>query len=135
MKTAAALSLIATIAFAPALAQAKPPLRDVARIDDALMMVAIADDLRKRCDAIDARMIAAFSYLRGLKAEARGMGYTEEEIEDYVSSDEEKTRMKRKADAWLATKGVSRNDRAAYCSFGQQEIAKGSQIGALLRSR
>ena len=135
MKIAATLSLIAGLGLAPIAAHAKPPLRDVAQIDDALMMVAIADDLRKRCDAIDARMIAAFSYLRGLKADARGLGYSDDEIDDYVTSDSEKTRMKAKAEAWLATKGVSRNDRASYCSFGQQEIAKGSQIGTLLRSR
>lgn len=85
--------LIAALSFGGA-ASAKQPLREVASIDDALMYVAIADAIRKSCDTINARLIRAYSELNRLKALARDMGYTEEEVEAYVTSKAEKARMK-----------------------------------------
>lgn len=114
---------------------AKVPLRDVARIDDGLMYLAIADQLRKDCGGIGARMLRALSYIDGLKKEAAALGYTKDEVDDYVTSKSEKRRMKSKATAWLQARGVSVNDKTSFCAFGQAEIAKGSRIGALLRER
>ncbi|MBV2360568.1 DUF5333 domain-containing protein [Thalassococcus sp. CAU 1522] len=113
-------------------AAAKPPLRDVAKIDDHLMAVAIADEIRKSCEDISPRMIKAYSVLRSLKSDARALGYSDEEIEDYVTSKAEKARMRAKADAWLKARGVDPKDRAALCAFGKTEIARGSRIGELL---
>lgn len=132
---AAACTLVLALMAPFAQAQGNPPLREVDKIDNSLMMVAIADDLRKSCDTIDARMIRALAYLQQLKGEARDLGYSSDEIDAYVSSDDEKDRMERKANAWLEGQGVQRSDKSAYCTFGQQEIAKGSQIGVLLRAR
>lgn len=116
---------------APAIA--KPPLRDVAAIDNGLMSVAIADEIRKKCDGISARMVRALSTLEGLKSEARGLGYSNDEIEDYVTSKSEKRRMRAKATAYLASKGVSADSTSQLCAFGKSEISKGSSIGRLLR--
>ena len=136
-RLAAALAATLTLIplAGPAATQSKPPLREVSQIDDALLMVAIADDLRKTCDDIDARLIRAYSYLQKLKGIARDRGYSEDEIEHYVTSDDEKARMEARGDAFLASRGVDRGDRTAYCTFGRQQIAKGSQIGVLLRAR
>ncbi|SFD81907.1 DUF5333 domain-containing protein [Roseivivax sediminis] len=128
-----ALSLAA--GAVPAATQGQTPLRDVAEIDDSLLMVAIADDLRKTCDDIDARLIRAYSYLQKLKGMARDRGYSDDEIEDYVTSKAEKKRMEARGKAFLAARGVDRSDKGAYCTFGKQEIARGSQIGVLLRAR
>ena len=46
---------------------AKPPLRDVAAIDDALLDVGIADAIRKNCPTIDARLIKATTFLWNIK--------------------------------------------------------------------
>jgi hypothetical protein len=113
-------------------AQAKPPLSDVPRIDDALMKIAIADDIRKRCDGIGARMVRAYLRINGLKSEAKAMGYTDDEIEDYVISDAQKARMRRKALDWLAERGVDGTDTDALCRFGIAQIDAGSEIGRLL---
>ncbi|SLN42639.1 hypothetical protein ROJ8625_02088 [Roseivivax jejudonensis] len=135
MRRLGALAVALTLALSPLAAEAKPPLREVSQIDDALLMVAIADDLRKTCDDIEPRLIRAYSYLRQLKGMASDMGYSEDEIEDYVTSDAEKDRMEARGEAFLASRGVSRRDTTAYCTFGKQEIARGSQIGVLLRAR
>lgn len=132
LKTGWALALIASSVMA-APVQAKTPLRDVAAIDDHLMAVGIADEIRKQCDGINARMIKALSVLQGLKSYARDLGYTNDEIDDYVTSKSEKKRMRAKAEAWLAAQGVDGNDTAQLCRFGKDQIAQGGKIGELLR--
>lgn len=113
--------------------QAKVPLREVSAIDDHLMAVGIADEIRKKCDGINARMIKALSVLQGLKSYARDLGYTNDEIDDYVTSNAEKKRMRAKAEAWLAARGVDGNDTGDLCRFGREQIAVGGKIGELLR--
>ena len=112
---------------------AKPPLRDVAAIDDSLMMVAIADEICKTCDDIRARMVRAMSTVNGLKNQAEALGYTDAEIKAYVKSDAEKKRMRKKATSWLSARGVNAGNDAQLCAFGKSEMAKDSEIGRLLR--
>lgn len=114
-------------------AAAKSALRDVPEIDDGLMAIAIADEIRKSCDGLSARMIRAFSTLNALKKRAQKLGYSDDEIESYVTSKAEKRRMRSKAEAYLASKGVVANDKAALCAFGKSELAAGTAIGRLLR--
>ncbi|ETX29480.1 DUF5333 domain-containing protein [Roseivivax isoporae] len=129
---AAMLALSATLAV-PAAAQAKPPLREVSEIDDGLMAVAIADQIRKSCDGISARMIRAYSRLNTLKSRAESLGYSSGEIEDYVTSKDEKRRMRAKAERYLAQRGVDAADETQLCRFGRAEIASNTAIGSLLR--
>jgi hypothetical protein len=124
--------LIAALSFGGA-AFAKPPLREVAEIDDALMHVAIADAIRKSCDSINARLIRAYSELNRLKSIARDLGYSDDEVEAYVTSKAEKARMKDKAEQFLQANGVRPDDIPALCRFGQEQIQAQTLIGQLLR--
>ncbi len=134
MRAIPRFAIAVTVAGALALpALAKPPLRDVAEIDDGLMAVAIADEIRKTCDDISARMLRAMTTLSNLKSRAKSLGYSEEEIEDYVTSKDEKTRMRAKAEAFLAEQGVNAKSDRELCRFGKKEIARTSDIGRLLR--
>ncbi len=128
----AAFALILGLGIAPA-AQAKPPLRDVAEIDNALMAVAIADEIRKTCEGIDARMIRAFSTLQSLKSRAKALGYSDDEIDDYVTAKSEKRRMRSKAETYLQGQGVDAKKRDQLCAYGRREIARDSPVGRLLR--
>jgi S-adenosylmethionine synthetase len=130
MRLIASALILASLA-GPALA--KPPLRDVAKIDNGLMAIAIADEIRKECDDIKPRMIRALSQLNTLKGMAKEMGYSEEEIDDYVNSKAEKTRMRQKAETWLAGQGVDAKDTGALCAFGKADIARGGPVGSFLR--
>ena len=114
-------------------ATARAPLRDVAEIDNTLMVIGIADEIRRRCDGIDARLLRAVRTLSALRSRARDLGYTAEEIEAYVSSDGEKARMRAKAEAWLAAQGVDADDTAQLCAFGAVQIDSEGVIGRLLR--
>ncbi len=133
VKTSLVAALTATVVATTAVA--KPPLRDVPEIDDALLIVAIADDLRKTCDDIDARLLKALSHIQGLKSKARKLGYSDDEIKAYTGSKDEQKRMRARGEKYLEQRGVDRKNDTAYCTFGKQEIAKGSQIGVLLRAR
>jgi hypothetical protein len=130
---AALFSLLLCLAAAPAVVEAKPPLRDVAEIDDSLMAIAIADEIRKTCDDISARMIRALSTINGLKSRARELGYSDAEIENYVTSKSEKRRMRAKATAYLQAQGVADRSPESLCRFGAAQIKSGTEIGRLLR--
>ncbi|SIS70472.1 hypothetical protein SAMN05421759_102496 [Roseivivax lentus] len=130
-----ALALMLGLGAQTASAQAKPPLSQVAEIDDALLMIAIADEVRNKCDTIEARMFKAWSTINALESRAKRMGYSDEEIEDYVTSKAEKKRMRKRGEAILKARGVALDNDADYCTFGREEIAKGSQIGVLLKER
>lgn len=132
LSTCLALCLCLSLGLAGA-ALAKPPLREVAKIDDGLMAIAIADEIRKTCQGIDARMLRALSTINDLRSDAKAMGYTRDEIDDYVTSKAEKKRMRAKASRFLASKGVEEGDRSALCAFAKREIKAGSAIGRLLR--
>ena len=114
-------------------AQALPPLRSVAQIDDGLMAVALADEIRKTCDDIAPRMVRAYFYLNSLEQKAQNLGYSRDEIKRHVKSPEEKARMRKKAQNYVRAQGLNPANTADLCILGRQEIAKGSQIGALLR--
>ena len=129
------MTVMIAAALAATTATAKPALRDVSAVDDGLLAVAIADEIRNTCDTIDARMFTALLTLNSLKSTARSMGYSDEEIEDYVTSKAEKARMRKRGEAYMQANGVTLGDKSGYCRLGKQEIAKGSAIGTLLKAR
>ena len=116
-------------------AAAKPPLREVAAIDDALLDVGIADAIRKNCPTIDARLIKATGFLWQLKSRANDLGYTDAEIDAYRKSDAEKARLRAKGMAFFTAQGVDTSDPQSYCAVGMAEIRKQSRIGSLLRAK
>ncbi|MEM8579471.1 MAG: DUF5333 domain-containing protein [Pseudomonadota bacterium] len=113
-------------------AAAKPPLRDTV-IDDALLSIGLADEIRKTCPDISARMVRALRTINGLKDQAIALGYSEAEIDAYRKSEAEKARLRARGAARLKAEGVAPGDKEAFCAFGRREIEKGSQIGVLLR--
>lgn len=133
MRRTRPMTLAALLMAGPALAL--PPLSEVGPINDGLRNVKIADEIRSHCSDISARMIQAWSVLNGLKSRASAMGYSAEEIDDFVQSDADRARLEGEAEAYLAAGGVTRGNEASYCALGRKEIASGSQIGSLLREK
>lgn len=126
-------TLVLCCALFAGAAAGKPPLREVPEIDNGLMMVAIADEIRTRCDDIGARMFRALGTLNALRTRALALGYSDSEIDAYTGSAEEKRRMLAKAEAWLGARGVDAEDDAQLCAFGEAQIAGATAIGRLLR--
>lgn len=116
-------------------AQARPPLSQVPVIDDTLYHIALANLVRRRCDALEGRVFKAFGIIGDLKRHARSLGYTQAEIDAYVDSDAEKDRMKARAAAMFATRGVDPDNPDDLCRYGREEIASNSPVGALLKAK
>lgn len=129
---AAALPLILPAAGK---AEARPPLSEVTVIDDGLYQIALANLVRRRCDALDGRVLKAMGILRDLDRHARSLGYTQAEIDAYVDSDAEKDRLKARAAAMFAARGVDPDNPDDLCRYGMEEIASNSPVGALLKAR
>ena len=128
-----ALTTIIILITLSGMAVAKPPLRDVAEIDDPLFEVALANEIRKQCPSINGRLVKGLNQLRSLKRRANELGYSDAEIDAYRKSEAEKTRMRQRGNAWLSARGVDQSKTEDWCRVGKEEIRKGSRIGALLR--
>ena len=112
---------------------AKPSLRDVEPVESGLLAISVADKIRRECGAISGRLFKAHVHLRALYDVARSQGYSDAEIEAYVTAEAEKNRMRAKRDAYLARQGVVKSDPETYCAAGRVEIRNASRIGVLLR--
>lgn len=132
-----AMRLIFTLCviLIPASVAAKPPLRDVKEIDDALYYIAIANEISEYCDTISGRRLKAIGVMWDLRSKANSLGYTDREIRAYVESDAEKDRMRAKGEAYLAQNGVSYENPGSFCTLGQKEIQRNSAIGVYLRAK
>lgn len=134
MRTPVVSLVLAVLIAAPQSALAKPALRDVKPIDDGLFAIGLADQIRKNCPQISARVLAALSALQNLNQTAKEMGYTQAEIDAHVDSEAEKDRLRARAARYMASKDL-KTDQAGYCALGKEEIARNSTVGVLLRAK
>jgi hypothetical protein len=127
-------AVILTLAIAGA-AHAKPALRDVPEIDNNMLWVALAIEISDNCDDISPRTLKGLFFLNTLKNKAQALGYSNEEIRAYVKSDAEKARMRERGETYVKAQGLEPADTGDLCKLGHAEIARGSQIGVLLRAK
>ena len=127
------LALVFTLAAAPALALV--PLHKNPTVVNGFYNIGLADEVRKNCDKIDARMFRAFSYIKSIERFARNAGYSETEIDEFVDNKQEKEKLRTRIRADLAKRGASPKTPEGYCTVGHEEIAKGSAAGRLLRAK
>ena len=135
MRRSLTIMVAAAVIANASVAAAKPPLRDVPEIDGGILTIGIADEIRKNCPRISARMLRAMRRINGLKDRALALGYSEDEIRAYRTSDAEKARLRAAGAAYLKSNGVQVGKPDTYCALGRAEIQKNSAIGALLRER
>jgi hypothetical protein len=133
MRPFTTLMTLATLAIAsPALALV--PINEEPTIINTLLQGFIGDAIDDNCDTIEARKLRALGELNKLRDYALEQGYTAEEIRALVTSKEEKAKAKVIAAEWLKERGAEPGNPEAYCRIGEEEIAKESLIGYLLRS-
>jgi hypothetical protein len=108
-------------------------LRNDQRVHDSLVGAKVAKTIEETCPSLSARMLYGVSEMLKLRKYARGLGYTNGEIKDYVDSHEEQALIYAVADAYLAGLGVVEGNVESYCAAGFAEIAKGTIAGSLLK--
>lgn len=121
-----------TLAATPALAL--EPINENAVIREKLLQGFIGDAIADNCPTIKARTIKALGELNALRDYALEQGYEASVVREFVTSKEEKAKFKAEAAEWLKAKGAEPGNTAAYCAIGEEEIAKGTLAGSLLRS-
>ena len=126
------LTLAALAIAAPAYALV--PINEEPKIMDTLLQGFIGDAIDDNCDTIEARKLRALGELNKLRDYALAQGYSADQIRDLVKSKEEKAKGKAKAAEILKERGAEPGNPEAYCKIGEEEIAKESLIGYLLRS-
>ncbi len=127
-----AMCLLAGAAGASA---ARPPLHENPPVVSAFYAIGLADEVRRNCDAIDARMLRAWRFLNAIERHARDSGYSEAEIDEFVRNRAAKERLRARIRADLAERGATPKTPDGYCAVGREEIAKDSVAGRLLRAK
>jgi Family of unknown function (DUF5333) len=128
------LTLTIALAFAaPAVAQV--PINEEPVIIEKLLQGFIGDAIADNCPTMEPRNLRALGELNALRDHALEQGYTSAEVRAFVGSDEEKAKFRARAAEWLKEKGAEPGNPDAYCKIGEEEIAKESLIGYLLRSK
>ncbi|MGY3439552.1 MULTISPECIES: DUF5333 domain-containing protein [unclassified Marinovum] len=128
MKRLACITFLAIAGPAVALS----PLSSVGFINTGLRDVMIADQLRIACPDLSARLIKGWAFVRSLEKQARDLGYSKDEIKDFVESKKERKRIEGAAATYMKANGVVSGKPETYCALGREEISKGSQIGSFL---
>ena len=117
----------------PGLALAdRPPLGQVEPITEGLITAAIVYEIGRVCEPVHSRRVQGIGYLLSLQAKARSLGYSREEIDAFVEDEAEKARLEAIARARLRAMGAIEGQPDTFCAVGRAEMARGSQIGALL---
>ncbi|NJS38633.1 MAG: DUF5333 domain-containing protein [Rhodobacteraceae bacterium] len=125
-------ALAALVLAAPAYALV--PINEEPTINNTLLQGFIGDAIDDNCSTIEARKLRALGELNKLRDYALAQGYSSAEVREFVTNKEEKARGKALAAEWLKERGAEPGNEAAYCKIGEEEIAKESLIGYLLRS-
>ncbi len=126
------LTLAAFVVAVPA--YARVPINEEPTIINTLLQGFIGDAIDDNCPTLEARTMRALNELTKLRDYALAQGYSADEIRGLVKSKEEKAKGKALAAAWLKERGAEPGKTEVYCQIGEEEIAKGSLIGKLLRS-
>lgn len=115
-------------------AYALVPINEEPVIHDKLLQGFIGDAIADNCPTIKARTMRALGELNNLRDYALKQGYEASVVREFVTSKAEKAKFKVEAAEWLKAKGAEPGNPVAYCKIGEEEIAKGSLAGSLLRS-
>lgn len=128
-----ALALVSSaIGFAGNLS-AQTALKDVAHVREGIIAVGMAVEISDQCGGISPRTLRGINYLRGLQNHARGLGFSQAQIDAYVDDKTEKRRLEGIARGRLADMGVVAGQESTYCAVGRAQISAGTPVGRLLR--
>ena len=98
-----------------------------------LLEISVANKVSEDCDSINARKLKGLMALLEVKNVARRLGYSDEEISEFVNSEVNRKNLAKQTDKFLKDSGVDLKYSDEICNFGIDEIDENTQIGSLLR--
>ncbi len=125
-----------TVAAAQSQSEVNDALRANSAIYNGLFTAAVIHHVADTCETLQGPNRASrVAYFLGLYRQARALGYSRAQIEDFVNDKAEQELMRTLVHQHLERQGVAPTDAAAVCAFGLQEIEKRSSIGRRLSER
>lgn len=128
----ASVLVLGTVMLAGRLS-AQQSLRDVSYVTEGLIAVGMALEISEQCDSLSPRLLTGYSYLNQLKSHAKGLGFSDDQIDAFTNDRAEKTRLEAVARNRLEGLGVVAGQADSYCQVGRAQIAAGTTVGQLLR--
>ena len=126
-------ALMALLVAQPAFADQWDALREDERVHNGLLVITIGAHIDETCPDIEARSIASTAYMLGLARHAMSLGYSRDEIRQYIDDEDERERYFDLARRYFAQQGVHSEDEVeGACRVGRQEIADRTTVGRLL---
>jgi hypothetical protein len=134
MRFLTVLAVVVALATPASAATDRPELGENQPLNDTLLAILVADEIRKQCDSLSGRVLKGIGMLWGIVQDAKELGYNDDEINAYRNSDEAKAVLRARGDAMMAEQNVTYDDPETFCRWGRDEIANETLIGSLLRA-
>jgi hypothetical protein len=134
MRFLTVLAVVVALATPASAATDRPALGENQPLNDTLLAILVADEIRKQCDSLSGRVLKGIGMLWGIVQDAKELGYNDDEINAYRNSDEAKAVLRARGDAMMAEQNVTYDDPETFCRWGRDEIANETLIGSLLRA-
>jgi len=134
MRFLTVLAVVVALATPASAATERPALGENQPLNDTLLAILVADEIRKQCDSLSGRVLKGIGMLWGIVQDAKELGYNDDEINAYRNSDEAKAVLRARGDAMMAEQNVTYDDPETFCRWGRDEIANETLIGSLLRA-
>jgi hypothetical protein len=134
MRFLTVLAVVVALATPASAATDRPALGENQPLNDTLLAILVADEIRKQCDTLSGRVLKGIGMLWGIVQDAKELGYNDDEINAYRNSDEAKAVLRARGDAMMAEQNVTYDDPETFCRWGRDEIANETLIGSLLRA-
>ena len=117
-------------------AEVNDTLRSTPAIYNGLFTAALIKHVTDTCPAIEppGRM-RRVSFFLGLYNQARGLGFSRDQIEAFVEDKSEQARLRGVVESHLTRAGVDPKSETEVCAYARSQIAERTALGRQLRER
>lgn len=135
--TALLLSPLATsVAASQSQAEVNETLRTTPSIYNGLFTAALIKHVTDTCPAIEPPgKVRRVTYFLGLYNQARGLGFSRDQIEAFVEDKSEQDRLRGIVESHLTRAGVDPRSETQVCAYARTQIAERTALGRQLRER
>lgn len=98
-----------------------------------MLAAALAIETSRICPSLGLKKMNGIKFLWSVKAQAKKLGYSDNEIEAYVNSGQEKARIRKRGEAFVREQGFDPHTEEGICGFGRWEIGGRTLVGSFLR--
>lgn len=117
-------------------AEVNETLRGTPAIYNGLFTAALIKHVSDTCPAIEPPgRVSRVRYFLGLYNQARGLGFSRDQIEAFVEDKSEQARLRGIVEAHLQRAGVDPKSEAEVCAYARVQMAERTALGRQLRER